>query len=76
MKDARGDQCDKCGILLNTTELIDPKCKITNTTPILKTTRHFFIDLPSLLDELKQYIEHTSKLGGWSSNCLQVLYII
>lgn len=24
---ARGDQCDKCGKLLNPTELIDPKCK-------------------------------------------------
>jgi methionyl-tRNA synthetase len=24
---ARGDQCDKCGRLLNSTELIDPKCK-------------------------------------------------
>jgi methionyl-tRNA synthetase len=24
---ARGDQCDRCGRLLNSTELIDPKCK-------------------------------------------------
>ena len=25
-EDAKGDQCDSCGKLLNTVELIDPKC--------------------------------------------------
>ena len=25
---ARGDQCEKCGKLLNPTELIDPRCKV------------------------------------------------
>lgn len=25
---ARGDQCEKCGKLLNPTEVIDPKCKV------------------------------------------------
>lgn len=25
---ARGDQCEKCGELLNTTELKDPRCKV------------------------------------------------
>lgn len=25
---ARGDQCEKCGKLLNPTELQDPKCKV------------------------------------------------
>ena len=26
--DARGDQCDGCGKLLNPTELVDPRCKV------------------------------------------------
>ena len=25
---ARGDQCELCGKLLNPTELVDPKCKV------------------------------------------------
>lgn len=25
---ARGDQCEKCGKLLNPTELVEPKCKV------------------------------------------------
>lgn len=71
-EDARGDQCDGCGNLLNPTELINPRCKFSGTTPVQRTTRHFFIDLPKLSPALQDYITRTSQLGGWSSNCVQV----
>ncbi|CAD7703829.1 unnamed protein product [Ostreobium quekettii] len=71
-EDARGDQCDKCSNLLNPIELIDPKCKLTGTTPIVKKTRHIFLDLPQLSDKLGKYIDKTAKEGDWSNNCLQV----
>lgn len=71
-EDARGDQCDACGSLLNPTELIDPKCKLTGTTPVVKQTRHIFLDLPALSEKLQAYIDTTSTTGGWSSNCVQV----
>ena len=71
LQDARGDQCDNCGSLLNPTELIDPVCKLTGTRPVLRTTKHLFLDLPRLSDQLQQYIDTTSDQGGWSSNCLQ-----
>ncbi|KAG1675465.1 hypothetical protein FOA52_001764 [Chlamydomonas sp. UWO 241] len=71
-EDARGDQCDSCGALLNPTELIRPKCKFSGTTPVLRTTRHVFLDLPQLSPVLQEYITSTSKLGGWSQNCLSV----
>lgn len=71
-EDARGDQCDSCGSLLNPTELIDPKCKLTGTTPVVKQTRHIFLDLPALSEKLQAYIDATSTSGGWSSNCVQV----
>jgi methionyl-tRNA synthetase len=70
--DARGDQCDNCGALMNPTELIDPKCKITGTTPVVRSTRHVFLDLPKLADKLQAYIDAASRDGGWSANCLQV----
>ncbi len=70
--DARGDQCDGCGNLLNPTELINPKCKVTGTTPVVRSTRHVFLDLPQLSPKLQEYITNTSQLGGWSSNCVQV----
>ena len=43
---ARGDQCDKCGTLLDPTELIEPKCSVCGHTPIVKKTKHLYINLP------------------------------
>jgi len=71
-EDARGDQCDACGSLLNPTELINPKCKLSGTIPIVKQTKHIFLDLPALSQDLQQYITAASDFGGWSANCVQV----
>jgi hypothetical protein len=72
VQDARGDQCDKCGALMNPTDLINPRCKLTGTKPIIRSTRHLFLDLPKLSDRLQNYIDSTSQLGGWTANCMQV----
>jgi methionyl-tRNA synthetase len=71
-EDARGDQCDACGSLLNPTELINPKCKLSGTTPVVKQTKHIFLDLPALSEDLQRYITAASAFGGWSANCVQV----
>lgn len=57
---------------MNPTELINPRCKITGTKPVIRSTRHVFLDLPRLSDQLQEYIDGASKDGGWSANCLQV----
>jgi hypothetical protein len=57
---------------MNPTELINPRCKITGTRPVVRSTRHIFLDLPKLAGGLQAYIDGASKDGGWSSNCLQV----
>jgi methionyl-tRNA synthetase len=46
--DARGDQCDQCGKLLNATELINPKSKVSGTTPEIRQSKHVFIDLAKI----------------------------
>lgn len=46
--DARGDQCDGCGKLVNAVELKNPRCKICGNTPKLKKSYQFFIDLPKV----------------------------
>jgi methionyl-tRNA synthetase len=46
--DARGDQCDKCGKLINAVELIEPKCQICRSTPQIKKSDHLFLDLPKV----------------------------
>jgi methionyl-tRNA synthetase len=45
---ARGDQCDKCNTLLDPKELINPRSKTDGSTPIIRETEHFFLDLPRL----------------------------
>lgn len=47
-EDARGDQCDGCGKLVNAIELKNPRCKICGATPQKKSSHQFFIDLPKV----------------------------
>lgn len=58
--DARGDQCDKCARLINATELKDPKCKICNSTPIVKGSKHLFLDLPKIEPEIRKWYDETT----------------
>ena len=45
---ARGDQCDRCNTLLDPKDLVDPRSKIDGSTPVLRQTEHYFLDLPRL----------------------------
>jgi methionyl-tRNA synthetase len=65
---ARGDQCDSCSNLLNAVELIHPKCKICKNSPIVKETKHLFMDLPKIEPELKQWMKFVQ--SAWSDNAL------
>ncbi|MFA5030184.1 MAG: methionine--tRNA ligase [Patescibacteria group bacterium] len=55
---ARGDQCDSCGRLLDPRQLINPKSKLSSSSPIEKETEHFYFLLSKkeIQKELKQYI--------------------
>ncbi len=54
--EAYGDQCERCGSTLNATDLINPKSTITGETPILKSTKHWFLPLDRYQDFLKEWI--------------------
>ncbi|XP_010132688.1 PREDICTED: methionine--tRNA ligase, cytoplasmic, partial [Buceros rhinoceros silvestris] len=47
-EEARGDQCDKCGKLINAVELKNPQCKICRGVPVVRPTQHLFLDLPKV----------------------------
>jgi len=55
--EARGDQCDNCGNLLDALDLIDPRSKIDGSTPVTRETEHFFLDLPAFTDRLLEYLD-------------------
>ncbi|XP_021290707.1 methionine--tRNA ligase, cytoplasmic [Herrania umbratica] len=67
---ARGDQCEKCGKLLNPTELKDPRCKACQNTPHVRDTKHLFLELPKLEGKLVEYIDKMSVAGSWSQNAI------
>ncbi|MFP9112900.1 methionine--tRNA ligase [Flavobacterium sp. RHBU_3] len=53
---AYGDQCENCGTSLNATDLINPKSTITGTTPVLKSTKHWFLPLDQYDAFLREWI--------------------
>ena len=69
---ARGDQCDKCGTLLDPTELIEPKCSVCGHTPIVKKTKQLYINLPKALPQLQAWMEKASVDGFWAKNAVQI----
>jgi methionyl-tRNA synthetase len=61
--DARGDQCDNCGNLLDATLLINPRNKAhPDDKLVVRESEHFFLDLarwePELLAYLDKHADH------------------
>jgi methionyl-tRNA synthetase len=55
-ENARGDECKVCGQWIDALELKNPRCKLCGTTPVVKETTHWYLDLPKL---------HADGLGAW-----------
>jgi methionyl-tRNA synthetase len=53
---ARGDQCDSCGRTLDAVELVNPRSKVSGSTPTIRETQHFFFNLPAYNDKLLEYV--------------------
>ncbi|CUU00883.1 methionyl-tRNA synthetase [Candidatus Thermokryptus mobilis] len=65
---ARGDQCEKCGSWLEQTDLIEPKCKICGSTPVIKGTSHWYLPLGDFQKRLEEWI---STKTHWKENVKQ-----
>ena len=66
-KDAYGDQCEKCGSTLSPEELKNPKSTISDSTPILKETKHYYIKLNEFEEFLRNWITVENK-DKWKAN--------
>jgi methionyl-tRNA synthetase len=65
---ARGDQCDNCGKLLDAVQLINPVSKLSGSTPVVKETQHYFLDLAQFKDGLREYLYNGK--DHWRSNVI------
>lgn len=54
---ARSDQCDKCGNLLEPSRLINPITRIDGSTPELRETEHYFLDLEKLQEHVIKFLK-------------------
>jgi methionyl-tRNA synthetase len=68
---ARGDQCENCGTWLNQVDLLDPRCKICGSTPVVRKTTHWYFPLGKYQKRLEAYVEERSKRDGWKDNVLR-----
>ena len=69
---AKGDQCEKCGKLLDPTDLKNPKCAICKSTPVFKESKHLFLDLEELKVTLENWVTTTAEKNNWSNNALSI----
>jgi len=67
-ENARGDQCDECGQLLDPSDLIDVGCKLCGEKPELKTTNHLFFALSHFEQSLLNWIKDKRH---WKSSVLK-----
>ena len=63
---AYGDQCEKCGSTLSPEELLDPKSKLSGSTPVKKKTKHWYLPLDRYEPWLREWILEQHK--EWKTN--------
>lgn len=70
-KDQYGDNCEACGTTYNATELKNPYSTLSGATPILKTSTHYFFNLPNFSEFLQDWTRKDGRLQGSIANKLQ-----
>ncbi|NOY97638.1 MAG: methionine--tRNA ligase [Chloroflexi bacterium] len=53
---ARSDQCDTCGNVLEPEKLLNPRSKVDDSTPELRDTEHYFLDLSKLEPDVAEFL--------------------
>jgi len=63
--DAKGNQCDTCGTILEPEELLDPVCNFCGRADIeFRLTRHWYLDLAKLTPKLNEYVKSRDFQGN------------
>lgn len=62
---AYGDQCENCGSDLSPTDLINPKSTLSQETPVLRETKHWYLPMNDLQDWVAQWIEQQNQSEAW-----------
>ena len=60
--DQYSDGCEKCGRVFTNFEVLNPKCIICKTKPVVKNSTHYFFRLSKLSDNLKEWLSNNENL--------------
>lgn len=66
---ARGDQCDACGSLLDPSLLNDRKCDICGEIPVFRPSDHLYLALSGLEAFIREYV---ASARGWRVNAVNL----
>lgn len=61
-KDQYGDNCEVCSKTYNATELKNPYSTLSKSTPVIKSSKHYFFDLPKFNDFLQNWTKQDGRL--------------
>lgn len=58
-EEANGDECESCGAQYPPQDLVAPRANIPgdSSMPVLKNSRHWFLDLPKFQGQLKEWLD-------------------
>ena len=77
-EDQYGDACENCGATYTPEQLIDPKSVLSGTTPVLRSSEHYFFKLSEYEQRLRQWMSDAAldrnvvaKLEEWFDAGLQ-----
>lgn len=64
---AYGDQCERCGSSLSPDELIKPRSALSGATPVLRSTRNWFLPMDKLA-EGSVFRTYAERVANWRSH--------
>ncbi len=77
-KNQYGDSCENCGATYQPTDLKNAKSVMSNTTPVVKKSEHYFFNLPKFSKKLQEWTKAghlqeqiSNKLSEWFSQGLK-----
>jgi methionyl-tRNA synthetase len=53
---ARSDECENCNSVLEPEKLLNPRSKVDGSTPELRETKHFYLDLSKLEPDVEEFL--------------------
>ena len=59
-----GDACEKCGTTYDPRELVDPRCALCGTSPVVRASEHAYVNLRKVEPAIRAWVEGEGHLDA------------